>query len=276
MASDILIRELHQPHEFAELLELQQAIWHMTPADCVSPIVLKAATHGGGVVIGAEHGGRLVGFCFGFAARRGGRWLLWSLETGVLPDYQRRGIGYTLKQAQRTWAQEHGYDVIGWTFDPLQRGNANFNFNRLGVVVRAYHVDFYGEMSDGINRGLASDRFEAWWDVPGDRAAAAGQREPVGAENLQPVFLIQTDDSGHILQSGAVSWDAETYAVEIPYDITALKQHNLDRAIQWQLMLRDTVQRALAAGYLVVGFVVQPPRCWYILRREPQEGTAGT
>jgi predicted GNAT superfamily acetyltransferase len=93
MTSDILIRKLNEPHEFAELLELQQAVWQMTPADCVSPLIMKAVTHTGGVVIGAEHGGRLVGFCFGFAARRGGRWLLWSLETGVLPDYQRRGLG---------------------------------------------------------------------------------------------------------------------------------------------------------------------------------------
>jgi predicted GNAT superfamily acetyltransferase len=109
--------------------------------------------------------------------------------------------------------------LIGWTFDPLQRGNANFNFNRLGVVVRAYHVNFYGEMNDDINSGLASDRFEAWWDVFANRDAAYGQQETVGAENLQPVFLIQTDERGHILQSGAASWDAETYAVEIPYDI---------------------------------------------------------
>jgi predicted GNAT superfamily acetyltransferase len=82
------------------------------------------------------------------------------------------------------------------------------------------------------------------------------------------VFFLQTDDGETMVQSGTMSWDAETYAVEIPYDISGLKRNDLDRAIQWQLAFRDTVQRALAAGYIVSGFVVQRPRCWYVLRRQ--------
>jgi predicted GNAT superfamily acetyltransferase len=187
--------------------------------------------------------------------------------TGVHPDYQGQGIGYRLKQAQRAWAREHGYTWIGWTFDPLQRGNANFNFNRLGVIVRSYYVDFYGSMSDGINTGLASDRFEALWHVSDDRGTAHDRPGPAQGERPQPVFLVRTDEGGTLIQPDAVSWDAEAYAVEIPYDISALKHNHLDRAIQWQLTFREAVQRALAAGYVVDGFVVQQPRCWYVLRR---------
>jgi predicted GNAT superfamily acetyltransferase len=263
MTSQISICELHQMHEFEEALTLQQTVWHMTPGDCILPHIMKAASLYGGVVIGAKHHGQLIGFCFGFAARRGDSWLLWSFVTGVLPDYQGQGIGYRLKQAQRTWARENGYALIGWTFDPLQRGNANFNFNRLAVTVRSYYADFYGQMNDGINSGLASDRFEALWDISDTHA-----NENNRAENAPPVFLVQTDDCETISQAAAPSWDAVTYAVEIPYDIGALKQNDLDRAIQWQLAFRDTVQQALAAGYIVSGFVVQPPRCWYVLRRQ--------
>jgi predicted GNAT superfamily acetyltransferase len=276
MASEILIRELHQMREFAELVELQQAIWQMTPADCVSPHIMKAATLNGGVVIGAEHDGRLVGFCFGFAAKRGDNWMLWSFATGAHPDYQRQGIGHSLKQAQRAWARDKGYAQIGWTFDPLQRGNANFNFNRLGVIAPSYHVDFYGQMSDGINMGLASDRFEARWNILDDRSTELDGAQPVSGDDPRPVFLAQTDVRGALVQSRVPSWDAETYAVEIPYDLNALKQNDLNRAIQWQLIFRDAALQALAASYSVVGFVVQPPRCWYVLRRQRHEGAADT
>jgi predicted GNAT superfamily acetyltransferase len=268
MTSGILIHELDQMHEFEEALALQQTVWHMTPGECILPHIMRAASLNGGVVVGATHNGRLVGFCFGFPAKRGDTWMLWSFATGVHPDYQGQGIGYSLKQAQRAWAQENGYALIAWTFDPLQRGNANFNFNRLGVIVRSYHVDFYGQMNDGINMGLASDRFEALWDSSDNRGAEYDRAASARADKPGQVFFLQTDDGETMVQSGTMSWDAETYAVEIPYDISGLKRNDLDSAIQWQLAFRDTVQRALAAGYIVSGFVVQRPRCWYVLRRQ--------
>jgi len=267
MTGDVLIEELYQMHDFTESHTLQRTVWHMTPGECILPHIMKAASMNGGVVIGAKCDGRLVGFCFGFPARRGDSWWLWSFVTGVDPDFQGQGIGYRLKQAQRVWAREHGYAWIGWTFDPLQRGNANFNFNRLGVIVRSYHVDFYGPMSDGINTGLASDRFEALWNVSDNRRTECDRTGSAQVEHPRQVFLVQTDERGTLIQSDAASWDAEAYAVEIPYDIGTLKHNNLDQAIQWQLTFRDTVQQALAAGYVVDGFVIQPPRCWYVLRR---------
>ena len=51
------------------------------------------------------------------------------------------------------------------------------NVNRLGVDVRAYHPDFYGEMTDAINAGDRTDRLVAWWVVDSDRAAQAASGE---------------------------------------------------------------------------------------------------
>jgi predicted GNAT superfamily acetyltransferase len=61
--------------------------------------------------------------------------------------------------------------------------------------------------------------------------------------------------------------DAATCAVEIPFDLKTLKRDYLNHALEWQLALRDVVQHALAKGFVVVGFMTQASRCWYVLRK---------
>ena len=41
-----------------------------------------------------------------------------------------------------------------WTFDPLEIKNSYFNLERLGVICRRYHVDFYGPSSSPLQGGL--------------------------------------------------------------------------------------------------------------------------
>jgi predicted GNAT superfamily acetyltransferase len=254
----IEIRELREARELHALVDLQRAIWQMPPADCVSPHTMRAVIHNGGVVIGALAGDEPVGLCFGFASKRGARLMLWSFMAGVRPDYQGQGIGYQLKQAQRAWAQAQGYDTIGWTFDPMQRGNANFNFNRLGVTARHYHEDFYGEMDDALNTGLASDRLEAEWPVTGDAPAVASDAGPLP-------FLLRRENERMITSRAALAGSA--CALEIPFDLKALKRDDMATAANWQQALRGAIQEALAAGLVVTGFEQQEARCWYVLRR---------
>ena len=54
------------------------------------------------------------------------------------------GLGRALKLFQRELAMGQGYDLIEWTFDPLEIKNAFFNLERLGAVVRRYVVNHYG------------------------------------------------------------------------------------------------------------------------------------
>jgi len=45
---------------------------------------------------------------------------------------------------QRDDAVARGIDLIEWTFDPLEIGNAFFNIERLGAIVRRYVRNQYG------------------------------------------------------------------------------------------------------------------------------------
>ena len=106
MMDNVILREIHSMREYHDLLEVQRAIWGMSYGEATSPYIFTVSRHNGGVTIGAEIDGELVGFCFGFPAPRGDQWVHWSHMTGVLPEYHGQGIGFRLKQAQRNWALE--------------------------------------------------------------------------------------------------------------------------------------------------------------------------
>ncbi len=74
------------------------------------------------------------------------------------------GLGRAMKLFQRELAMGEGFELIEWTFDPLEIKNSYFNLERLGAVVRRYVVNQYGITSSPLQGGLPSDRLVAeWW-----------------------------------------------------------------------------------------------------------------
>lgn len=247
---------------------LQKAVWQMTGEQCTSAYLQNAVIHNGGSVLCAEHDGQMIGFCFAFPAKRGDDIWLWSHMAGVLKEYQGQGIGFMLKQHQRIWALDKGYSIIGWTYDPMQRGNANFNLYQLGAIINNYYADHYGEMTDAINAGLASDRMEAIWELQNPRviALANGENQNLQVTDIPSEFCLVSlrDDSNIVYKMPIVLADTRYY-VEIPRTISSLKQTHLSLAQEWQLAVRKAIIHMLSKGYIVSGFVNKDNRCWYVL-----------
>jgi predicted GNAT superfamily acetyltransferase len=264
--ANITISQLSTMQEFSTVSRLEVAIWGMEPLETTSPHLMMALTLAGGVALGAFDGEEMIGFAYGVPARRKGEWVLWSHITGVLPAYQGRNIGFRLKQAQREWAMANDYRVIAWTFDPMRRGNANFNLHRLGCYADVFHHNRYGEMTDGLNAGMASDRLEAVWVVDSARvhALAQGDIESQSAPQT-PVFLLRAGDNDDPQTDIPGQFTAAAYAIEIPCDLNTLKAADAKRARQWQDAVRVCMQAALEAGYKATDFITEADRCWYVL-----------
>lgn len=271
MSDIITIRELRTMPDINATVELQKAVWRMHDVEVSSPHTLRAIVHAGGTVIGAEAAGQLVGFCFGMAAWREGELWLWSHMAGVRPAFQGRGVGLKLKLAQREWALSKGFCRMAWTFDPMQSGNANFNFNRLGTTARNYSVNHYGDMQDGINAGMASDRLEAQWQLDSPRVIALAAGGGASADSALPtaVKLVYVDEAGALRHEQPDSYTEARYGIEIPLNIAALKAANLERAKIWQLSVRGAMTALLDAGYIVSGFVRDRNSACYMMSREP-------
>src|ERR1700680_5146567 len=188
---EVEVRLVRSHDEFAACEAMSRDIWGAAQRNVVPRELLLTMQLNGGLVHGAFlPDGRLVGFCFAFAGVRDGQLRLCSHQLGVLPQFRSAGIGIALKQAQGRDARRLGYQLVSWTFDPLEARNAYINLHRLGCVARLYHRNHYGVMEDELNRGLPSDRFEAeWWlrtpkpaTPPGEPMVVlrvAGDGEPV-------------------------------------------------------------------------------------------------
>lgn len=235
---------------------LQKVVWGMTPADILSATTMRWMIHIGGLLIGAWDNDNMIGFCIASVGKRDGKWILWSDMAGIHPEYQGQGIGYALKQHQKKWAYEQGYDEIRWTFDPMRCGNAFFNFHKLGVISQAYHQAFYGEMQDNINRGLPADRLEAIWKTK-------EETEIKRQVDSKSPFAVSSDDN--TLQSNLV--DASQIKIEIPYNLTQLKQDTPTLARYWQQAVSTAFTHYFTNGYTAFDFQRDEMRCWYNLHK---------
>ena len=284
----ISIRALKTPAEFVAAEEVQQRVWQMPDwRDAVPANLLIAVSKGGGTVLGAfAADGTLVGLAFSFigldAHAEPPKLKHHSHMVAVLPEFRSQGIGIQLKFKQRADALTQGIDLMTWTYDPLQARNANLNLARLGAIARRYIVNAYGEMTDGLNAGLASDRFEVeWWlNTTRVQTCAAGQPLVFNWDDwvragAQRVFRTHIDARGLPHIEHADDLRGAQLLVEIPASIGAVKSASLDLAREWRAQTREVFLRAFAVGYAAVGFVFADrdghPRAAYVLSGEPAE-----
>lgn len=225
----------------------------------VTPNLMRALLHAGGYcsIATDEDTGATVGAALGFPARDAnlaGGVFLHSHMAAAIEGWRDRGVGTLLKQHQRAWALAQGIPVVSWTFDPLVRRNAYLNVIRLGVEVRDYHPDFYGEMPDAINAGDRTDRLVAWWVVGSERAERAARAEiaaPDDAEmRARARDLIRFDAAGNP-EAAQPPEEDETVLVSLPDDIVALRRADPGLGLRWRLAVREALTASFERGLRV-------------------------
>lgn len=256
----ITYRKFYTIEDFERVFQLEQTIWGMNAGDAVPVSMLVSIVGIGGVLIGAEADGKLIGFTLGMPGRREREMFLWSYMAGVSPEYQSKGVGMGLKGAQREWALRQGYNLIRWTFDPMQRPNANFNFIKLGVTADRFHINRYGEMTDALNAGMQSDRLEVTWNLVQERPPTANVSDAL------PMLYQHSDGELSVMKFPKLK--SEPLLIEIPYDLAQLKRDNLAKAREWQLALRESMLWAFERRYIVRDFVLREGRAYYLLIRQ--------
>ncbi|WP_344313172.1 GNAT family N-acetyltransferase [Fodinicola feengrottensis] len=252
--------ELTDPASYRALAALFQRIWQ-DPQLPVDPPMLRALSYAGNYVVGAYAGEEMIGAAVAFL---GGHGLgldrhLHSHITGVITRHRAGGVGYLLKQHQRAWALERGLPRVCWTFDPLVRRNAYFNFHKLGAEPTTYLPDFYGPMDDGINAGQPSDRMYIDWDLasPPAVAAAAGA---VTAPDLAGAEILLGHDGEAPGRARPVG--TGRVLVAIPVDVERLRGNDPALAIRWRYAVREALMSCFAEGRRVVGVSREG---WYVM-----------
>jgi len=165
----IRIEALTELEQFDRCVELQNEVWSYDLSGMMTQKVFLLASQIGGQVLGAFDGETLVGYAMSLPAVRNGHAYLHSHHLAVLPAWRNAGVGRRLKLAQREDALARGFELMEWTFDPLEIKNSHLNFAKLGAISRRYKRNFYGASSSPLHGGLPTDRIYAEWWLKSDR-----------------------------------------------------------------------------------------------------------
>jgi predicted GNAT superfamily acetyltransferase len=229
--AEVEIRLCHGLDELNACVALQKEVWNFSDYDLIPLRLFVVAQKIGGQVIGAFDADELVGFVMSIPGARQGKAYLHSHMLAVRESHRNAGIGRRLKLFQREDALTDGFELIEWTFDPLEIKNAWLNIERLGAIARRYNLNQYGISSSPLQAGLPTDRLVAEWWLRSERVETllkTGKHPPVRAEMT-------------------VAVPAEIYMWK------AAPQHR-HKAEQVQSRNRDLFMDAFSRGLAVLGY----------------------
>jgi predicted GNAT superfamily acetyltransferase len=258
-AAGVRLRDLAAPAELSAVRELYEQIWRRDTADPpLAAELLRAMVKAGNYVAGAYVGDRMVGACVGFFSPPA-RASLHSHIAGVADGMRGRSIGFALKTHQRAWALRYGATDVSWTFDPLVRRNAYFNFGKLAATAAEYLPNFYGQMGDSINGTDDSDRLLVSWQLAAPEVVAACGGRPAEPDPTGAVAGLAVGATGAPVVGRL---DAARIRVAVPADIEQLRRTDPAAARAWRAALRDVLGGLLAGGARIAGFSRQG---WYLV-----------
>jgi predicted GNAT superfamily acetyltransferase len=227
----LTLRACHTVGEFRQAVALEREVWGFDDLELIPARFFVVGDQIGGHLLGAYDGPHMVAFAFGLPGVRNRRAYLHSHMLAVKEPLRNTGLGREMKLLQRELALSQGYDLIEWTFDPLEIKNAYFNLEKLGAIARQYFVNHYGITSSPLQGGLPSDRLLAEWWI----------RSPRVEETLR---------------SGKHPPIASTAQIEVPAAIYEWKAQPETRALaaDTQRRLRGEFQQQFSKGLCALGY----------------------
>lgn len=231
----VTIRKCEALGEMQACFALQKEVWKFSDADLIPVRMFVLANKIGGHVVGAYDGRELIGFALAIPAARNRHLYLHSHMLGVRQEYRNGGLGRRLKLFQRDDALAHGFELMEWTFDPLEIKNAYLNIEKLGAIARRYNVNQYGITSSPLQGGLPTDRLVAEWWLKSQRVRSV--LDGGGRQDFEVREKIA-------VPSGIYDWKAA--------------EATRARALQVQTENRDKLTKTFAAGLSVLGYDRDP------------------
>jgi predicted GNAT superfamily acetyltransferase len=227
----LVLRKCKGLDELRACVLLQKEVWNFTDIELVPLRIFVVAEKVGGQVMGAFEGKDLIGFAMAIPGYRACHAYLYSHMLAVRKEYRNAGVGRRLKLLQREDGIARGFELMEWTFDPLEIKNAYLNIEKLGALTRRYNENQYGITSSPLQGGLPTDRLVAewWFESKRVKSVVQGKAKP-GFETVESIAV----------PSQIYEWKAAAATRE--------------RAEEVQTRNRESFMRAFSDGLAVLGY----------------------
>ncbi|MEX3625691.1 GNAT family N-acetyltransferase [Viridibacillus arvi] len=243
------IKKLVDIEEIRATQLIEEQVWNLP----VTPIhQTYTASKNGGMILGAYDNDELVGYQYSFPGFKNGQAYLCSHMLGVLPAYQKGGLGEKLKAAQKECALKMGYSLIVWTYDPLESVNAYLNLHKLKGIAASYLEDHYGVMEDPLNKGIPTDRFLVEWWICSDHIQSEQKNDE--KQSYEPLIETELDKSQFpiIRTETELIKDKDVVLIPIPENFQQMKQQQPNLALEWRYKTRKWFQELCFNNYVAV------------------------
>lgn len=244
--------------EIHGIVEIQRLAWQMEDLGIVPTFEMKAVASVGTVLVAVDGNDKPIGFIYAYDQLPDSHY---SHMMAVLPDWQGKSVGYTLKKEHYKIAKKKGVKHIRWTVDPLLPNNAYLNFAKLGGVCNTYFVNYYGSPdTEGIEiyAGLETDRFLLDWRIGHERSERRikdFRLDRIEKEQLlnkhHPINSIKDNLPIDLMNPLGQS---DSFLVEIPSNFQEIRRVDMKKAITWRNYFREICLHYFNQGFHVVDY----------------------
>lgn len=245
---NVQLRALTSVEDADDIIRVMIATWgehQLLPRE-----MILALAHSGNTPWGAFDGDQLIGYVLGWSGVDPDEGLhTHSHMLAAVPDRRHRGVGYALKLAQRAQCLDQGIRRVRWTFDPLLSRNAHLNLTKLGATADRFLPNFYGEMSDTLNRGERSDRLMVRWDLDAEEPTPVAGHTASGFE-----VLGREGDPSNPSPGRVRAPEALPALIRIPREYPDLRKHDESLANAWRAATGSAFTACLEEGLVATAF----------------------
>jgi predicted GNAT superfamily acetyltransferase len=267
----VYVKEIDNKEDFKECEKIQRELPQLNEVGLVPAYLLELTDSHGGLTLGLYMNERIVGFSFSIAAYSKERgYYLFSDSMGFYKNFQRKSLGFLLKQVQYQIAKERGVKKIFWTYDPLLGPNANINIRKVGGIVHHYELDRYSLVNTSTGICIPSDRFLLDWSIQTKRVEhriidykipekiIEAKKLPFCVNRTIPV-LIHAGSKSYLFRENVelfLNQELSKIAIEIPIEYFEIREAMPELAQDWRMKTRELFHYYInLKKYVVTDFV---------------------
>jgi len=267
-STDIRIKNIKTIENIKTIIKLHKSIWGLDDFEITPPHIYKATLQTGGHILIAYKNKEPAGFIYGFPGFDGGGSRYFYIHNlGVEKKFRSLGIGLKLNFQLRKILLKESYSTVKWTFDPLESTNANLYIGKMGGIVEDYIKNYYGEMTDKLNKNISSDRLIIKWEIKSSRVVKklnSGDsfftRNDV--EKSKCLNFISKDNKP---KNNNYNSDSNFYFLEIPSNYHEIKANSFNIIKEWRVYVRNILQSFLEKGFIIADTVYFNNKFFYVL-----------